>query len=1077
MALRLRLSVFFMQVMLVSLMANGTPIDKTISGVVYGDGEPLIGATIAIKGTSKGTITDIDGKFELSGIPEDAEMLVVSYTGYAPMEMEIGTTTFFEVTLDASNIVLDEVVVTSFGIERSKKALGYAVQDVDAAELVESRSSNVVNSLSGRVAGVQIAAANVPGGGSQVTIRGNSSILGNNQPLYVIDGVPMEGDFAAPIAGADQNNVYGGGISEISPDNIASITVLKGPNAAALYGERGSNGVILVTTKDGSGVQGLQVEYNTNVTYERPFVVPEFQDTYGGGNGYVTWYADGRNGGITDPLAIEQFQAAYGTAYSLGGTAGVDESWGAPMDGRLVRHWWSGEEVAPLVPVPDSWENLWETGSTKTHNVAIASNYGDGNFRFSLGRLDQKGILYNNDFRRTNFRVNVNHKLADNVRMKVSSEYIKSGSDNRQQPVLWEPQTWHHRHDDWGLLKDYKDFMDVHITRPDDEYPYANWQHSFALNRFYEQEVLTRSNDKDRFVGNISLTYDITPDLDLLVRGGTDVWTDTRISVTRNERIKSGDARTQAYNENVVRRQETNFDAILTFDKYLTKDISLTAFAGGAYRSNYYKQNYIGVNDVTINGLYNVANNASTNTNRSAIGQYETQSVFGSVSVGYKSYLYLDVTARNDWSSTLPIENNSYFYPSVSLSAVLTEAFNIESKFLSYAKLRASVAEVGSATDPYQLQQVFSPQDPWNSSTPVFSQNSVIANSGLKPQQTSSYEVGAEMRFLNGRIGLDLSYYSQTTTDQIIPLAVSPTTGYPEVLINAGEMNNRGFEASIYGTVLKSNSGLNWDIAFNFAKNQSEVVELFTDANGNTLESIVLHSRRGLSLEARVGQPYGTLYGSAYARVPDGEFAGQVIFEDGIAQKESSLQQIGNVTPDWLGGFTSNLSYKGFSLSFHIDAKIGGDLADESSSTGMQTGIYPITALGREEGVIGVGVKNIGSAENPQYVPNDVVAPTKSVTRMLSVRSVNEGAIFEASYVKLRELSVSYSLPNKLLSASKFIKGAKLSIVGRNIAMLYNTHSQIDPELNIYGGNRQGALYYVSLPSTRSVGFNLNLTF
>jgi len=1077
MALRLRLSVFFIQVMLVSLMANGTPIDKTISGVVYGDGEPLIGATIAIKGTSKGTITDIDGKFELSGIPEDAEMLVISYTGYTPIEMEIGNTTFFEVTLDASNIILDEVVVTSFGIERSKKALGYAVQDVDAAELVESRSSNVVNSLSGRVAGVQIAAANVPGGGSQVTIRGNSSILGNNQPLYVIDGVPMEGDFAAPIDGADENNVYGGGISEISPDNIASITVLKGPNAAALYGERGSNGVILVTTKDGSGVQGLQVEYNTNVTYEKPFVVPEFQDIYGGGNGYVTWYADGRNGGITDPLAIEQFQAAYGTSYPLGGTAGVDESWGAPMDGRLVRHWWSGEEVAPLVPVPDSWENLWETGSTKTHNVAISSNYGDGNIRFSLGRLDQKGIFYNNDFRRTNFRVNVNHKLADNVRMKVSSEYIKSGSDNRQQPALWEPQTWHHRHDDWGLLKDYKDFMDVHITRPDDEYPYANWQHSFALNRFYEQEVLTRANDKDRFVGNISLTYDITPGLDLLVRGGTDVWTDTRISVTRNERIKSGDARTQAYNENVVRRQETNFDAILTFDKYLTKDISLTAFAGGAYRSNYYKQNYIGVNDVTINGLYNVANNASTNTNRSAIGQYETQSVFGSVSVGYKSYLYLDVTARNDWSSTLPIENNSYFYPSVSLSTVLTEAFNIESKFLSYAKLRASVAEVGSATDPYQLQQVFIPQDPWNSTTPVFSQNSVIANSGLKPQQTSSYEVGAEMRFLNGRIGFDLSYYSQTTTDQIIPLAVSPTTGYPEVLINAGEMNNRGIEASIYGTVLKSNSGLNWDVAFNFAKNQSEVVELFTDANGNTLESIVLHSRRGLSLEARVGQPYGTLYGSAYARVPDGEFAGQVIFEDGIAQQESSLQQIGNVTPDWLGGFTSNLSYKGFSLSFHIDAKIGGDLSDESSSTGMQTGIYPITALGREEGVIGVGVKNVGSAENPVYVPNDVVADTKAVTRMLSVRSVNEGAIFEASYVKLRELSVSYSLPSKILGASKFIKGAKLSIVGRNVAMLYNTHSQIDPELNLYGGNLQGALNYVTLPSTRSVGFNLNLTF
>lgn len=1077
MALRLRLSAFFLHVILVSLMANGTAINKSISGIVYGDGEPLIGATIAVKGTSKGTITDIDGKFELSDIPEEAAVLVISYTGYTPLEMEIGATTFFEISLTASNILLDEVVVTSFGIERSKKALGYAVQDVDAADLVEARSTNVVNSLSGRVAGVQIAAANVPGGGSQVTIRGNSSILGNNQPLYVIDGVPMEGDFASPIDGASENNVYGGGISEISPDNIASITVLKGPNAAALYGERGSNGVILVTTKDGSGVEGVQVEYNANLTYERPFVVPEFQNTYGGGNGYVTWYADGRNGGVTDPLAIQQFQAAYGTDYPLNGTAGVDESWGAPMDGRLVRHWWTGEEVAPLVPVPDSWENFWETGSSKTHNLAVSSNYGAGNVRFSLGRLDQKGILYNNDFRRTNFRVNINHKLADKIRMKVSTEYIKSGSDNRQQPAFWEPQTWHHRHDDWGLLKNYKDFMDVHITRPDDEYPYANWQHSFAMNRFYEQEVLTRANDKDRFVGNISFNYDITPDLDLLVRGGTDMWTDTRISVTRNERVKSGAARTQAFNENVVRRQETNFDAILTFDKYLNEDFSITAFVGGAYRTNYFKQNYIGVNDVTINGLYNVANNATTNTNRSAIGEYETQSVFGSASFGYKSYLYLDVTARNDWSSTLPVSNNSYFYPSVSLSSVLTEAFNIESKILSYAKIRASLAEVGSATDPYQLQQVFIPQDPWNATTPVFSQNSVIANSNLRPQQTSSFEIGTELRLFNGRIGADISYYSQTTTDQIIPLAVSPATGYPEVLINAGEMNNHGIEASIYGTVLKSTTGLNWDVAFNFAQNRSEVVELFTDANGNELESIVLHSRRGLSLEARVGQPYGTLFGSAYARVPDGPYAGQIIFEDGIAQKESSLQQIGNVTPDWLGGFTSSFSYKGFALSFHIDAKMGGDIADESSSTGMQTGIYPITALGREEGVIGVGVKNIGSAESPEYVPNDVVAPTKSVTRMLSVRSVNEGAVFEASYVKLREVSLSYSLPSRLLSASKFIKGAKLSLVGRNVAMLYNTHSQIDPELNIYGGNLQGALYYVSLPSTRSVGFNLNLIF
>lgn len=466
---------------------------STVSGLITGEGEPLIGATISAKGTSTGTITDFDGKFELE-VPDGVTILEFSYTGFTAEEVALNRQTYFEVELKSSNVLLGEVVVTSLGIKREKKALGYAVQNIDAADLAEARSSNVVNGLSGRVAGIQITGAAVPGGGSQVTIRGNGSILGNNQPLYVIDGVPMEGDFAAPIEGASNNNVYGGGISEISPDNIASLTVLKGANAAALYGSRAANGVILVTTKDGSGgKKGLTVDYNLNATIENPFVTPEFQNTYGGGNGYVTWYADGRNGGITDPLAVEQFQAAYPNA-SLGGTAGVDESWGAPMDGRLVRHWWSGEEVAPLSPVPDMWSNFWETGSTINQNIAISSNYEGGNFRFAFGNTDQVGLMYNNDFSRQNFRFNINHSLTDKLKVKVSSEYIKSGSNNRQQPVLWEIQTWHHRHDDWGVLKNYEDYMDVHITREDDSYPYANWQHSFALNRFYEQEVLTNSS-------------------------------------------------------------------------------------------------------------------------------------------------------------------------------------------------------------------------------------------------------------------------------------------------------------------------------------------------------------------------------------------------------------------------------------------------------------------------------------------------------------------------------------------------------------------------------------------------------
>jgi len=1052
--------------------------ERIVTGKVVSSAEkaPLTGVTVMIKGTTQGAITDADGTFTLQ-VPGSDTYLIVSYIGFETQEIAIAGRESLTINLYESDMTLDEVVVTAFGLERDKKALGYAVQEIESNELAEARSVNVVNNLSGKVAGVQINSSSAAGGGSQVLIRGVSSILGNNQPLYVIDGVPMEGDFAQPISGNRDNVVYGGGRSELNPDNIESMTVLKGANAAALYGSRAANGVILITTKSGKGTQGLGIDYNTNMTWDNPLVVPEFQNIYGGGNGYVTWYADGRNGGITDPTAIKQFRNAYPQErYPLVGTAGVDESWGAPMDGRLVRHWWSGEEVAPLVPVPDSWENFFETGLTMTHNIALAGGNEQGSFRLSMGRTDQDGILYNNDFYRNNFRLNAGYNFTKKLNLSVNSEYIKSGSDNRQNPTLWEHQTWHHRHDDWGKLRDYKDYMDVHITREGDEYPYANWQHSFARNRFYEQEVLTNSNEKDRILGNITLNYEITDFLSLMLRSGTDLWTDTRINVNREARTESFVTRSEAYSEEVLRRQETNSDFIFTFDKGFGP-LSVNAQVGGVHRTNSFKRNYIGVNDLTINGLYNVANAASINTNRSAIEEKEINSLFGSLSLGYKGYLFLDITGRNDWSSTLPVDNNSYFYPSVSVSSIITDMLGIQSNVLTFAKLRASWAQVGNDTDPYRLTQTFVPQDSWNGSTPTFSESRSIANSDLKPEQTTSFEIGADLRFLNARLGLDVTYYNQVTTDQIINISVSKATGYDSKLINAGEIANTGIEIMLYGTPIQLKHGFKWYISIHFARHANTVEDLFTDANGNELESIVLTSRRGLSLEARLGEPYGSFYGSAYKRVQEGPFAGQIIFEDGIPQTESDLQVLGNVIPDFIGGIQNTFSWKGVAVSALIDAKIGGEIADESSSTGMQTGIYPITAIGREEGVIGIGVKNIGSEESPQYVPNDVVRPTKSVTRMLSVRSVNEGAIFDASYVKLREVRVGYTFPAGLLARTGFVKGASLSFVGRNVAMLYNAHSQVDPEMSYYGGNLVGALNYVALPSTRSLGFNLNLRF
>ena len=1059
---------------LLVLLSGSLAAQRNLTGTVTDEVGPLIGATVMAEGTTVGTVTDLEGLFSLS-VPDGVESLLITYTGYEGTTVPITTATQYDVTLAESALDLSEVVVTALGVKREKKSLGYAVQDLEADAIEQTRSTNVVNGLSGKVAGLQVSAGNVPGGGSQVTIRGSSSVLGNNQPLYVIDGVPMEGDFAAPIDGATDNNIYGGGISEISPDNIQSITVLKGANAAALYGSRAANGVILVTTKSGATAKGLTVSYAGSYSIENPFVVPEFQNIYGGGTGGVTWYADGRNGGITDPLAVEQFRSVYPDA-PLVGTAGVDESWGAPMDGRLVRHWWTGTETAPLLPVPDSWSNFWQTGNTANNTLSISNNYGTGNFRFSFGRMDTKGILYNNDYERNNFRLNIDQELAPKLKVSVSSEYIKSGSDNRQQPGLWELGTWHHRHDDWGRLKDYADYMDVHIVREGDWYPYANWQHSFASNRFYEQENLTNANEKDRLLGNVAFTYDFLPSLSLMVRAGTDMWTDTRRSVNRYARIKSGSELNESFSEDVLRRQETNVDFIFTYNNYFGEDFSVNAQFGGNHRSNYFKRNYIGVNDATINGLYNVSNNASQNTNISRIEEKEVNSFFGAASFGYKNFLYLDVTGRNDWSSTLPVENNSYFYPSVSLSGVITDAFNIRSSVLSYAKVRAGWAQVGSDTDPYRLRQVFAPATPWNATTPLFAEQTTIANSDLRPERTTGKEAGLDLRFLGGRIALDVTAYEQTTEDQIINIAVSRATGYGSKLINAGKVRNRGVEVILSGAIVDLPK-VGWDVSLNYAKNNNTVLELYTDESGNELETIVLTSLRGLSLEARVGQPYGTLFGSGFLRVPDGELAGQIIYENGIPVKDPDLKVLGNVNPDWIGGIRNTFRVGAFSANVLVDARIGGDIAEQSTSLGMQTGVYPMTAIGREEGVIGQGARNIGDAETPIYVPNDVVAPTRDVVGALSPRYANEGAIFDASYVKLREAGITYALPQSILSNVSFIRAASISLIGRNLAMLYSNHSQIDPEFNVSGGNLQGALSYTTIPSTRSFGVNLNLTF
>ena len=1037
-----------------AIAQNMVPITGTI--VAAEDGFGLPGASVMVKGSTIGANTDLDGKFKLS-VPESS-ILVFTFVGYATQEIPLGSQTNFDVKLVLDTKQLQELVVTAFGIAREKKALGYTVQEVKGAALAENKSSNVANALSGKIAGVRIQSNGGPGSGSNIQIRGAASVSGNNQPLIVIDGVPMQ---------QTDSKQYGGGLSEINPDDIAEISVLKGPNAAALYGSRATNGVLLVTTKSGKGTKGLGVTVSSNVTFERPWIKPDFQNTYGGGSGYRTWHNDGWSSPITDPLQIQQYRDVYDSRYPLAGSGGTDESWGAPMDGRLVRQWWTGNDVAPLTPQPNNWEQYWETGSTYNNSVALSGGNDKGYFRLSLGRLDQKGIVYNNDFRRSNFRINSGYNLTDKVSVTVAGEYIKSGSDNRGYQSS-QDFIWAHRHSDFNKMKNWEQYEGIHNQKPGDNLP-PNWQHLFFSNSFHAEKYLTNSNEKDRLLGNIALNYQITPALSLMLRSGTDVWNDTRINITAYERIRSGAYLPGQFNEQVLRNQETNHDFILTYNKDITNDFALNVQMGGISRTNYYKNNYFAVGELIVDGLYNAGNSVpATNTIQSTIEKNQVNSIFGSANFSWRNSIFLDVTARNDWSSTLPSNARSYFYPSASLSAVLTELLPIDSHFLTFAKVRGSLAQVGNDAKPYMTNQTFLSNGSWNGNVAKFTENREIANSGLKPEITTGVEVGADLRFFKGLIGLDITYYNQTTRDQILGVEISKASGYNTRILNAGKVENKGIEITLSGTPIKNRGGFTWDASVNFARNRNKVLEL---AEG--LTTYMLASQRGLTSEARVGQPYGSLYGVGFERAPDGQ---RLYGENGLPIISSQPRILGNIQPKWIGGFQNSFSYKNFSLSALIDARIGGHIYDEGTANSRWTGQLYETGLGREEGIIGKGVKAVTAADGTvSYVPNDVIVTATQLYGYNNPRNYHEAGIFDASYVKLRELSFGYTLPSFI--AKKFkAQSAKVSLVGRNVWMIFKNTQHVDPEFDSKGGNAQG-FGYGELPSSKSMGLNLSVSF
>jgi TonB-linked SusC/RagA family outer membrane protein len=1011
--------------------------ERAVTGRVTSsdDSQPLPGVNVVLKGTSTGAVTDSDGSYRLN-VPAQGGILVFSFIGLETQEIEVGTRTIVDVQMASDITQLSEVVVTSLGMPKEQKALGYSVQQVNSSELLKARETNIINSLSGKIAGVNITSSSgAVGASSRIVIRGANS-FGNNQPLFVVDGVPISNNNFGGTANEGVNR--GNAAADVNPDDVESVTVLKGPNAAALYGSRASNGVILITTKSGKKGQGLGIQFSTNMTFETPLKLPDYQNEYGQGSNGEFEYFDGKGGGIND---------------------GTDESWGPKLDAGLMIPQFNSpvsngvRQATPWVSNPNNIKDFFVTGRTVTNNLSITGGNDKAGVRLSITDQRQKGMVPNTDQNKSTFSLNGNVALTDQFSINATGNYVKTKSDNlpgygySSQNVM-QQFIWFGRQVDMHALKKYEN----------DDGSKNGWNYNYHNNPYFTVNENLNTVDRDRVYGNLRATYKFTDWLSAFVRTGTDYYTNTNTGKVAASDI---DTPSGSYTETTSSFSEVNSDFLVSFNKPVGESFQLALNVGGN-RMNQKTHEIKGTAaELAIPGVYTLSNSKVPLTTSSDYRLKRINSVYFSGQVGYLGSLFLDFTGRNDWSSTLPKENNSYFYPSVSLSGVLTDLFKIESRFFSFAKVRASWAQVGSDTDPYQLAGTVSIGTGWNDATklPSLLVPDNIPNAELKPQFTTSTEFGIDFRFLESRLRMDITYYDAKTTDQIISVPVSSSSGYTSKNINAGEIRNKGIELMLGGTVVKSGGGFEWDLTVNYAKNKNEVVAL---APG--VDSYVLGTYWALQVAAIPGERFGSLFGYGFKRDPDGN----VIHANGLPQRDGTPRVLGSFTPDWTGGLMNEFRYKGIQLSVLVDMKWGGDLYSMTTTWGRYAGVLEETLIGRETGIIGAGVIDNGDGT---FRANDVVVSAEQYNKAAFVNTLAEPSIFDASFAKLREIRLGYTLPNTVLGKLP-IRDINISFVGRNLALLYSKVPHIDPETAFSNSNVQG-LEFGQLPSTKSMGFNV----
>jgi len=1044
--------------------------ERVVSGSVKDqNGTGLAGVSVVVKGTTTGTNTGMDGKFSISAAPNAT--LVFSFIGYTSKEVAVGNQSVVDVVLAEETQQLGEVVVTALGVERSQKALQSAVSKVPGVQLTQARENNFGASLQGRVAGVNISKpATGPAGASRVIIRGNKSLAGDNQPLYVIDGIPMDN------SNFGQSGVWGGsdqgdGLSSLNPDDIESITVLKGANAAALYGSRGGYGVINITTKKGTARKGIGVEFNSNYVFEKVINYLDLQTEYGQG--------DLANSIPTDPTSprvgskpVSQIQA-----FNIG-----QSSWGAKLDGSQNIMWDGQTRPYSLVGAQKNFDSFFQTGSTWTNSLALSGGGDKQTFRFSFSNMDNYGVIPESGFSRKNLALSTNGKFGKKLTFDAKVMYSNEQGKNRPmvsdspgnavQAVMLMPPNY-----DVNDMKGDPNKLGAipqGVTTVDNKGTGEELQNSTNLwsqNPWWAAHQFIHTNITDRVITSGRIKYDITSFLYVTGRIGMD-WYARKYKelVPQGTGYQRGGSAT----EQMQQVREINQEWTLGFDKAFGK-VNVNAFVGGNKMTNKSETVADYGNDFNVPFFASVSNGK----NQSIGWDYRNRginSLFGSAEVSYGGYLYLTGTARNDWFSVLNPKNNSKLYPSVGASFVFSDAFKNLPKVISFGKARVAWGQVATANvGAYGISTTYGLFAQGHLGRPLgsFSNGDNIPNPNLVPALSTETEGGIEMRFFQDRLGFDFTYYSQKTTDDILQGTVSIASGFGSTSMNIGQLSNKGIELQVSATPVKG--PLTWDISLNVAKNKNKVIEL----SGGASELILEEPRtRTVFIKHIVGHPFGMITGWTQARDLSGN---REYTATGEVVQSSKYNILGNGVADLTGGLNNSFTYKHFNLSFLIDFKSGGDIYSGTNVRLLEAGLSKESLIGRDGTMQITGVFQDGTT-NDDGTPHYTGVETRTLTIEQAENywgSVGERDeahfVYNASFVKLRQITFGYDFPSKILSKTP-MKSLNLSFVARNLACLIKHTPNMDPESSYSNSNSQG-LDYFGLPATRTFGFNLKATF